>query len=203
MADPDVTVHKLHEDVAAVLTGTLVFALGVTLMSSAQLVTGGTAGLSLLLHYATGADFGQIFFLVNLPFYALSLLRLGRKMTVRTVFAVALVSLLVEGTRRWIAVERIDPVYAAAIGGALMGIGLLILFRHRTSLGGINILAIYAQEKHGLRAGYVQLALDALIVGASAFVVGPERAAVSLVASAAVNLVLATNHRPGRYLGVS
>ncbi len=203
MADPDVIVHKPHEDVAAVLTGTLVFALGVTLMSAAQLVTGGTAGLSLLLQYATGAGFGPIFFLVNLPFYALSLMRLGRKMTVRTVIAVALVSLLVEGTRSWIVVERIEPVYAAVIGGALMGIGLLILFRHRTSLGGINILAIYAQERHGLRAGYVQLALDGLIVGASLFVVPAEKVAVSLLASLAVNLVLATNHRPGRYLGVS
>ena len=47
---------------------------------------------------------------------------------------------------------------------ALMGIGMLMLFRHRTSLGGINILALYLQDKHGLRAGFVQLGIDAVIL---------------------------------------
>lgn len=195
--------HRLYEDVAAILTGTLVIALGVTFYSDAVLLSGGTAGLALLLQYATGFEFGPLFFVINLPFYYLSVRRLGWKLTVRTFIAVLLVSVFSKMTPTWIGVSHLNPIYAAIIGGMLMGVGLLILFRHRTSLGGINILAIYLQERHGLRAGYVQLGIDALILATSFSVLDPGRVALSLTGAAVLNLILATNHRPGRYTGVS
>jgi uncharacterized membrane-anchored protein YitT (DUF2179 family) len=198
-----VNVHRLYEDIAAILTGTLLVALGVTLYSKAVLLTGGTAGLALLLQYATGYGFGPLFFVLNLPFYYLAIKRMGWKLTLRTFIAVLLVSVFSRLTPNWIDVARIDPIYATVIGGALMGVGLLILFRHRTSLGGVNILALYLQERHGIRAGYVQLAIDVMILTASFFVLDMDRVALSLVGAAVLNLILATNHRPGRYTGVS
>jgi len=48
---------------------------------------------------------------------------------------------------------ELNLVYAAVFGGFAMGVGLLILFRHRASLGGVNILALFLQERFGLRAG--------------------------------------------------
>ena len=82
-------------------------------------------------------------------------------------------------------------------------IGILILFRHRMSLGGVNLLALYLQEHHGMRAGYVQMASDALILLASIFVLGLDKLALSLLGTGVLNLVLAMNHRPGRYTGMS
>lgn len=195
--------HRPIEDVAAILTGTLLVALGVTLYSKVVLLTGGTTGLALLLHYATGLEFGPLFFILNLPFYYLSGRRMGWKLTVRTFFAVLLVSAFARLTPSWINVEHVNPFYGAVIGGALMGIGLLILFRHRTSLGGVNILALYLQERYKIRAGYVQLGVDALILLASLSVLEIDKVALSLAGAAVLNLILATNHRPGRYAGVS
>jgi len=195
--------HRLHEDIAAGLTGTLIVALGIALLSKATLLTGGTAGLALLLQYATGFDFGPLFLVVNLPFYALSILRMGWKLTIRTFLAVLVVSGLTNLTSRWVGIEYLEPLYAAVAGGMLVGLGLLILFRHRTSLGGVNILALYAQERYGLRAGYVQFAVDGMILLASLFVVNPEQFGLSLLATTMINLVIATNHKPGRYMGVS
>jgi uncharacterized membrane-anchored protein YitT (DUF2179 family) len=195
--------HRPIEDIAAILTGTLLVALGVTLYSKAVLLTGGTTGLALLLHYATGLEFGPLFFTLNLPFYYLSGRRMGWKLTVRTFFAVLLVSAFAKLTPSWINVEHVNPFYGAVIGGALMGIGLLILFRHRTSLGGVNILALYLQERYKIRAGYVQLSVDALILLASLSILEIDKVALSLAGAAVLNLILATNHRPGRYAGVS
>ncbi len=196
-------VHRLHEDIIAGFTGILIVALGIAFLSKATLLTGGTAGLALLLQYATGFEFGPLFLVVNLPFYALSILRMGWKLTIRTFLAVLLVSYLTKLTSTWIGIDYLQPIYAAVAGGTLIGLGLLILFRHRTSLGGINILALYAQERYGLRAGYVQLAIDALILLASLFVVTLEQFALSLLATVMINLVITINHKPGRYLGVS
>lgn len=195
--------HRLHEDVLALVTGTLLVSLGLALYAEATLVVGGTAGLALLLQYATGYGFGTIFFVVNLPFYLLSIRRMGWAYTVRTFIAVAMVSVLSRLTPQWIAIESIEPVYAALCGGVLIGIGLLALFRHRAGLGGFNILAVYLQDTYGIRAGYVQLGLDCLVLLAACFVIPFEGIALSLLGAVAINLTLALNHRPGRYMGVS
>lgn len=195
--------HRLAEDVMAFLLGTLIAALGVTLYSEALLATGGTMGLSLLLQRITDWNFALVFFVINLPFYALSLLRMGWRTTLRTFIAVSLVSLFAKLTPSWIDVSTLDPIYAAIVGGGLTGVGLLMLFRHRASLGGLTILALYLQDRGVMRAGYFQLCIDALILLLACFVLPWDKVLLSLAGAAVLNLVIALNHRPGRYVAVS
>lgn len=96
VAAPVVVPHTLTEDAVAIFTGVLLISVGVAFFTSASLLTGGTAGLAFLLHYATGIGFGKIFFVLNLPFYWLALRKLGRAFTVKTFIAVLLLSLLTE-----------------------------------------------------------------------------------------------------------
>lgn len=195
--------HAWWEDIQALPLGCALIALGISFFAQAGLLSGGTVGLAFLLNYWGDWPLGGMFFLINLPFYALALWRMGWKFTLRTVCAVALVSLFAELTPQWVRFAELNLVYAAVFGGFAMGVGLLILFRHRASLGGVNILALFLQERFGLRAGKVQMAIDALIVLAAVFVVAPERVLLSVLGAVALNLVLAINHRAGRYMGVS
>jgi uncharacterized membrane-anchored protein YitT (DUF2179 family) len=195
--------HSIAEDAIALLVGTLFVSLGVVIYTKAVLLAGSTAGIALLLQYATGVGFWTVFSLVNLPFYALALKRMGWQFTLRTFIAVSLVSLFTMLTGSWVTFAHLDPLYAAIMGGALNGCGLLILFRHRTGLGGINILAIYLQERTGLRAGYFQLGVDFAILAVAWFVIPADRLALSVLAAVVVNMTLAINHRPGRYVGVT
>lgn len=195
--------HPLWEDGLALLTGTALVALGIAFYSHAGLLTGGTVGLAFLLKYLAGWSFGPVFFLVNLPFYALAIWRMGWPFTLRTVCAVGLVSLFAELTPQWMRFAELNVVYAAVFGGFAIGIGLLILFRHRASLGGVNILALFLQERFGLRAGTFQMGIDALIVMAAVFVVPVDKVLLSVLGAVALNLVLAINHRADRYMGVS
>jgi uncharacterized membrane-anchored protein YitT (DUF2179 family) len=91
--------------------------------------------------------------------------------------------------------------YAAIFAGLAIGMGMLVLFRHGASAGGFGILAAYMQERHGIRAGYVQGALDVVVVIASLALVDLWTLAWSVVGALVLNLVLAINHRPGRYYG--
>ena len=187
----------------AMLVGTLFVALGVSFYTQAMLLTGSTAGLAFLLQYATGWRFGVGFFLINLPFYWLAIRRMGWSFTLRTFVAIALVSLFSELTAGWIRIEWMQPLYASLMGGSLIGIGMLVLFRHRTSLGGINILSLFLQDRYGWRAGYVQLGIDGLIMLIALSVLPLERVGLSVLGAVALNLIIALNHKPGRYMGVS
>ncbi len=194
--------HTRLEDLQALLTGTLFISLAVLLFNQAGLLTGGTAGLAFLLHYGTGVGFGKLFFAINLPFYWLAWRRMGREFTLKTFAAIALLSALTELQPLALRVEWLHPLYAAVMGGLLMGAGFLMLFRHRASLGGVGIVALVLQQERGWRAGKVQMAVDGVIVLAALFVVDPVRIGYSLVGAIALNLTLAVNHRPGRYIAM-
>ncbi len=203
-AAPTTTDHLAHgrvEDVFGLLSGTFVASLGIYLLHAAHVVTGGTAGLSLLISYATGWSFSVVYILSTLPFLALALLRKGWGFTLRTLLSVGLVSLFSLVHPLAMPQLILNTPYAVVVGNLLAGVGMLILFRHGSSLGGFNTLALLAQERYGWRAGYVQLALDATIVVASLSIVSPTMVALSALGAVVVNLVLAFNHRPGRYLG--
>lgn len=194
--------HTLLEDMQALLSGTLLVSLGVALVGKAGLITGGVVGLAFLMHYATGIGFGILFFLINLPFYWLALKKLGRAFVLKTFTAVALLSVLTEIIPGVLEIEWVNPVYAAVTGGLLMGVGLLILFRHRASLGGLNVLVLYLQERYGWRAGIVQLVFDVAILLASVPMISAVSVGISLIGAVVLNLTLAVNHRPGRYMAI-
>ncbi|MBK9697758.1 MAG: YitT family protein [Propionibacteriaceae bacterium] len=193
--------HTLAEDIAGILTGVVLASLGLYLLRSVSAVTGGTAGLSLLLHYASGWSFSVLYVAVNLPFFALAVSVKGWQFTLRSLVAVVAVSLLSAVQPNLLGTLEPQTWYVIVLGNLVVGVGLLVLFRHRASLGGFGILALILQERLGWRAGYVQMALDVAVVASAFLVVAPSLVLWSALGAVVLNLVLALNHKPGRYLG--
>lgn len=198
-ASPAPTPHTTLEDAAAIVTGVLMISVGVALFKQAGLVTGGMAGLAFALHYASDVGFGVWFFVLNLPFYWLAVKKMGWAFTFKTFCAVGLLAVVSELQPHFLQLQSVQAPYAAVVGGILMGVGMLVLFRHRCSIGGLGIAALYLQQRYGWRAGYVQMGLDCIILLSAFFIVDLEQALWSIVAALTLNQVLSMNHRPGRY----
>ncbi|MBB2678740.1 UNVERIFIED_ORG: uncharacterized membrane-anchored protein YitT (DUF2179 family) [Rhizobium esperanzae] len=196
------TRHSPIEDVQGIFSGSLVAALGLYVLASAGLLTGSTAGVAFLLHYAFGVNFGLAFFLLNLPFFYLSWKRLGMAFTMKTFIAIGLTSLIADLQSRLFSISSIHPAWAALLGGLLLGFGALALYRHRASLGGVGILGVYLQERFGIRAGLVQLAIDLCVLAAAFFVTTPPVVFYSVLGALVLNLFVAINHRADRYIAL-
>jgi uncharacterized membrane-anchored protein YitT (DUF2179 family) len=191
--------HRWFEDAMALLMGTSLVAFGVLFLKHAGLLTGGTAGLSLFLHYKFGIEFGIAFFVINLPCYYLAIRRMGWVFTVKTFAAVFLVSTFSSLHGKFIDIQALNPIYAAVFGGFLFGVGFIILFRHKASLGGFNILALYLQDKFAIKAGWLLMGVDVTIMLISLSVVEPYQLLLSIVCGLVLNLIIALNHRNDRY----
>ncbi|MFP9229352.1 YitT family protein [Pectobacterium cacticida] len=191
--------HTRLEDILAIVIGTLMVSFGVILLHQAGALTGGTAGMAFLIHYLTDVSFGVAFFLLNLPFYYLAVLRMGWEFTLKTFCAVGLVSLFSDLHPLFVHFDQLNPFYATLFGNIIIGIGFVVLFRHKASLGGVNILALYLQDHYGLRAGKLQMGVDVVIVLTSLFVVSIPMLVASILGATILNLIIAMNHRPGRY----
>lgn len=193
--------HGTFEDAQALFAGTLFVAMALMLFNQAGLLVGGTAGVAFLLHYVTGISFGKLFFVVNLPFYWFAWTRMGREFTIKTFVCVALLSLLTELFPHVMHVDYLNPLFASLLGGLLLGTGCLFLARHRSSLGGATIVSLYMQNRYGVRAGKVQLAIDCVVLLLALFVVPLERVFYSVLAAVVMGVFLWISHRPGRYVG--
>ena len=191
--------HSVFEDVFAIVIGTLMVSFGVMMLRQVGGVTGSSAGIAFLISYATHLSFGVAFFLINLPFYYLAIRRMGWAFTLKTFCAVALVSVFSELHARFIHIDQLQPIYAALLGNLMMGLGFIVLFRHKASLGGINILALYLQDRFGLRAGKLQMVVDVLVVLGSLYLVSLPILLASIAGAVVLNLIIAMNHRPHRY----
>ena len=80
-----------------------------------------------------------------------------------------------------------------------MGLGMLILFRHRSSLGGFNVMCLAIQDKWGISVGKTQVVIDCSILIVSFFFVSPWLLMLSVAGAIIVNMVLGMNHKPTRY----
>ena len=194
--------HSALEDVQAILTGCLFVALALVFMRDSRLLPGGVTGLAFIVHYASGWALSAALFVLNLPFYLFAWRALGWRFTLKTFVAVAVLALYTELLPRLVGLARLDPVFSAVMSGLLAGTGILILMRHQASLGGLGALAFYLQQRRGWRAGTVQMLCDALILGSALWLLPPGRVALSGLSAAALNFVIAINHRPDRYHGI-
>lgn len=191
--------HRFYEDVLALFCAGLLVSFGVALFGTHNLLTGGTAGIAIIGANLIEMNFGLLFFLINIPFYYIAWTRLSKRFTVNTFISVTLVSVMTEQMQYMINIESIDPVFAALAGGMLIGVGLLIMFRHKSSLGGLGILALYIQNRFGIRAGNFGLLIDSMILGSSIFIFSFDLVVLSVIGAITMNLLVAVNHKPGRY----
>ena len=192
--------HSLLEDAQGLLTGTGMAASGLVILTHLGLITGQTAGLALLLSYATGYSFAAMFFIVNLPFYWLGYVRIGPRFVVKTIISVILVSVFSIYFPVLMQFQTLNPYYGIALFGVLTGAGLLAIFRHGASLGGVGILALYIQDKTGFRAALTQLLFDACIFAAAFFVIDARAVLLSMFGAFIVNMIITFNHRKDWYV---
>lgn len=192
--------HTPLDDAQGIAYGSFMAALSIVVLTHLGFVTGQTAGLALLISYATGWGWAPVFFVVNIPFYWIGYKRFGKTFVAKSLFAVTLTSALAAILPDYIAFAELNPLLGAVMIGAFTGSALIALFRHGASLGGIGIVGLYIQDATGFRAGWVQLIFDAAIFAVALILQDPVAVAWSFIGALVANLTIAINHRRDRYI---
>ncbi|MGL4995950.1 MAG: YitT family protein [Deefgea sp.] len=194
--------HTLLDDLQGMLSGVILVALGLQFFKQAGLLTGGATGLAFIVFYLGHLPYGLILFVLNLPFYIFSYRVMGKEFTIKTFACVASLAVIMEWMPQLIRFDMVDPVFAGLMGGLLAGVGILMLIRHKASLGGVTVLALYLQKTKGWRAGHVQLIVDLSILAVGMLIVSWQQMAISIFSAFIMNMIIATNHKTGRYMGM-
>ncbi len=175
-------------------------ALGVFFFQSAGLYTGGVTGLALVAHYWFNINLELAILFINAPFFILSFMRMGVEFTLKSIIAIAFLSLFIYLLPHCISLQSINPYFAGIMGGLMVGVGMLQIFRHKGSTGGFNVLVIYLQKTRGWNAGLSQMVLDFSVLSISVFSGLSDIVIASFLGAFAMNFAIFANHRPGRYI---
>jgi uncharacterized membrane-anchored protein YitT (DUF2179 family) len=193
--------HSLTEDIYALVIGLLFIAIGLLLLKTAGLVTGGIAGIALLTSYVVPLQVGIIFTLVNVPFFIFAYFAMGWRFTLKTITVNLGVTSLMTLMPQALHIDFIHPAFAALAGGTLCGMGILALARHGAGVGGTGVITLWLQKKHGINAGRTQLIIDTVILLLAMSVIAPNRLAWSALSAFSMSAMVIAWHRPGRYIG--
>ncbi len=135
-----------------------------------SLAPGGVTGIAIILSRLIGLETGTWVLLINLPIIAVGTWKFGWRFILSTMYCTALTSGFINLLAPLGAVTE-DPFLAALVGGALMAVGLGMVFKAGATTGGTDIIVKLLRLKFPhLKTGSLFLITDAIIVTMSAFV---------------------------------
>lgn len=177
---------KLVFDFAGILVGTAIMAAGLNVfLIPARLAAGGVSGLGIILFHMLGIPVGLTIFLANLPLFVIAYLVMGKKVTTQSLMGMLLLSTWTEVLTFLPAFDG-DLLLSSIYGGAILGIGLLIVFSFRGSTGGTALASLLLNRVTGVTLGQGLLGSDILIIVFAGLVFGIEiamYATISLIVS--------------------
>ena len=110
----------------------------------------------------------MLYGLFNLPLIILGFIFLGKRMMVKTIVAVAVITVATDYAFFFVPVYDGEKILSALFGGVLLGTGMGLIYTREGTSGGIDITnrLIYKKLPH-ISLGRIALAVDAVIISAA------------------------------------
>lgn len=157
-------------DVCIILAGTALYAFGITqFLMPHKYVTGGLAGIGILLNYAFSLPVSVSVLILNSILVVVALRILGIQFLLRTIVGVASLSFFIAVFEQ-LKIDPImkdDPIIAGLIGAILCGAGVGWVFSVNGSTGGTDIIVMIINNYRNVTPGRTMLLVDLLIVSSS------------------------------------
>lgn len=160
-----------------ILAGTFMVSLGyVFFISPYKIVPGGIYGISIIIHYLTaglfdfapeGLPIGTLALFFNIPLTFLALKVLGSRFGIKTFVGFVLTSIIVD-LLYWVNGSRPlvegDALLSAIFGGALVGLGVGLIFKSKASSGGSDVIAMMMSKFTKIPVAQAMVLVDSAIV---------------------------------------
>lgn len=165
--------REMH-DYLMIALGMLSYAIGWTVfLLPNDITTGGVPGIASIVYWATGLNVQYTYFAINGGLLIASLVVLGWKFSVKTIFAVLVMTFIlpiIQSATSGLHLLSDQPFMACVIGASFCGGGIGIAFSANGSSGGTDIIAAIINKYRDITLGRVILMTDMIIISSSYFV---------------------------------
>lgn len=165
--------REMH-DYLMIALGMCLYAIGWTVfLLPNDITTGGVPGIASIVYWATGINVQYTYFAINGGLLIASLVVLGWRFSVKTIFAVIVMTTIlpiIQTATAGLHLLQAQPFMACVIGASFCGSGIGIAFSANGSSGGTDIIAAIINKYRDITLGRVILMTDMIIISSSYFV---------------------------------
>ncbi|WP_020615337.1 YitT family protein [Paenibacillus daejeonensis] len=152
----------------AVVAGSFLIAAGINLfLVPLQVLDGGVIGIALIINYLFRLKIGLIIIVCSIPIFIAAWFY-SRPMVYNSMFGMIFSSYMIDRMEsyQYVFLYYVEwtPLARSAIGGMLIGLGLGIMLRYKTSTGGTDLLAHMLAKRAGLNVGVLIALIDGLVI---------------------------------------
>ena len=156
-------------DYLAITFGLICYSLGwAAFLLPYQITTGGVTGIAAIIYYATGVEIQVSYFVINAVFLGFALKILGPKFSVKTIYAIFMLTFLL-----WLFQRLLGPgqdFMACVIGAGMLGFGIGVVFCNNGSTGGTDIIAWIINKYKDVTLGRMMMYCDIVIISSCYFI---------------------------------
>lgn len=158
-------IKKYTFEVLLIVLGTMAMAMGTSLfLLPNQLSSGGFTGIATITYYLFNWKMGTVILLLNIPFFILAFIRIGKELVLKSILGTILLSFFIDFFDRYKVVTE-DRVLACIYGGILIGLGTSLILRAAASTGGSDLVSyIIKSFRPGLGAGNLIVIFDTIVI---------------------------------------
>jgi len=151
-------------------------------------IDGGATGIALLISAVSGFPLSVLIILVNLPFIYLGYRIIGKRFTMKTMLAIAGLSIILAVVKFPNVTD--DNLLVAVFGGFFLGAGIGFSIRGGAVIDGTEILAIFLSRKFGTTIGDIIVIINIVIFLSAAYFLGIDIALYSMITYLAASKTL-------------
>lgn len=146
-----------------------IYSAGVSLfLDPNSLAPGGVTGISVILNRLTSLETGTWILLLNIPILAVGMWKFGFRFILSTMYCTVLTSLFTNIFSR-LGPMTDDLFLATVAGGALIAVGMGLVFKAGSTTGGMDIIIKLLRLKMPyMKTGTLFLTMDAIVVSSAA-----------------------------------
>ena len=158
-----------------ILLGTFIMSAGfVFFISPYKMAPGGVYGVAIILHHMLGLPIGIVGLALDIPLTLIGIKILGPRFGIKTVVGFVSTSLwitLLENLWGYEALVDSAPLLSSIYGGAMIGVGLGMVFKAKATSGGTDIIAMVVSKYTKMPVGQALIIIDSVVVlgGLAAF----------------------------------
>lgn len=173
------------ERIAIFIWGVLVYAISFSIFFSPKnIVTGGTAGLSVIVDNFFQIDTSVFVFCVSFSLLVIGYFLLGKKNTIKTIFGVILLPIFLEFSHVFqvlFHLELSSLFLTIFFGGIMMGLGNGMIIRSGFSVGGFQTIYQILYKYFGISIGKSTLWVNGILIFFSGMVFGISSALYAII----------------------
>ncbi|VBB46438.1 conserved membrane hypothetical protein [uncultured Paludibacter sp.] len=173
------------KDYLMIFAGLILYAFGLTgFLLPNKIVTGGLAGITVLIKYSTDIPLWVSYVSINAVLLIIAYKIVGKSFVIKTVISVAVLTALLRYGELFITkpVISADSLLSSMIGAMFCGAGLGLVYSVNGSTGGTDIIGAVVTKYRHVSMGRVLLFVDILIVASSFFLFkSVEKIAIGLI----------------------